>query len=139
MCWVGKIMKKEALERVKTDLRELKKTVHLIDTLIRTRNEYQYRIKQLEASHRQKARAEANALSELVMQIDLEGHINKAKELYSKYMKAIDTLSLIDKSIIVEYYINGLPAWKVGYKIGYSEDGIRKRLSKIIIKIANEI
>ncbi len=123
-------------EKVKQDLRELKKTVHLIDTLIRTRDEYAYRIKRLSESNRIKSKKEALALESLISKIDIERHVKKALEIQSRYTGAIAQLGTVDKTILIEYYINGTPAFKVGRTLGYSEDGIRKRLGKAIKKIA---
>ena len=121
------------------ELKELKKTVHLIDTLIRTKNEYQYRIKALSESNRIKSKQEINALNEVISKMNIEQYIKIAVQLQNTYTSAINSLGVVDKTILIEYYINGVPAWKIANSLGYTEDGIRKRLSKAIEKIAKAI
>ena len=127
------------IERVKMELKELKKTVHLIDTLIRTKNEYQYRIKALSESNRIKSKQEINALNEVINKMNIEQYIKRAVQLQNTYTSAINSLGVVDKTILIEYYINGVPAWKIANALGYTEDGIRKRLSKAVCKIAKAI
>ena len=129
-------MEKERIERVKKDLRELKKHVHLINTLQRRRAQYLLRIEDLKKSHRIKAREEIIMLEEVLSLMNIEKYIERAADIEKKYMKKIKSLSITDQIIIIDYYINGLPAWKIGMRIDYSEDGIRKRLQKAIEKIA---
>ena len=129
-------MEKERIERVKKDLRELKKHVHLINTLQRRKAQYLLRIEDLKKSHRIKAREEIIMLEEVLSLMNIEKYIKKAADIEKKYMKKIKSLSITDQVIIIDYYINGLPAWKIGMRIDYSEDGIRKRLQKAIEKIA---
>ena len=129
-------MDKEKLQRVKTDLKELKKTVHLINTMIRTRNEYLYRIKLLSSLHREKSRAEARALTKALELMNIEEQIERANKTKEKYISAIYALPLTDKAIAIDYFLNGTPAVKIALSLSYSEDGIRKRLPKIINKIA---
>ena len=59
-------MEKERIERVKKDLRELKKHVHLINTLQRRKTQYLLRIEDLKKSHRIKAREEIIMLEEVL-------------------------------------------------------------------------
>ena len=65
--------------------------------------------------------------------------IEKAREIEEKYMGAIMELDPIEKSIIVDTYINGVPYWKIGIELGYSEEGVRKRLAKAIKSIACQV
>lgn len=129
-------MEKERIERVKKDLRELKKHVHLINTLQRRKAQYLLRIEDLKKSHRIKAREEIIMLEEVLSLMNIEKYIKRASDIEKKYMKKIKSLSITDQVIIIDYYVNGLPAWKIGMRIDYSEDGIRKRLQKAIEKIA---
>ena len=129
-------MEKERIERVKKDLRELKKHVHLINTLLRRKAQYLLRIDTLRKSHRIKAREEIEMIEEVLAQMNIEKYIERATNLEKKYMTKIKKLSITDQAIIIDYYINGLPAWKIGLRLDYSEDGIRKRLQKALEKIA---
>ena len=127
------------IEQVKTDLRELKKTVHLIDTLVRAKNAYAYRIKSLIEQGSKSGVEEARKLQEKLDDLKIQEHITRAIELQGKYTEAISALGVVDKTIVLEYYINGTSAWKIGNKLGYSEDGIRKRLAKALAQIAKAI
>ncbi len=120
------------LKKIKEDLKELKKTVHLIDTLIRTRDEYLYRIQRLSASRTSGAESEIAYLNDVIEQMRLDEHMKRAIELQGIYTEAISTLGVTDKTILIEYYINGKPAWKIANMLCYSEDGIRKRLAKAL-------
>ena len=129
-------MDKERIENAKKDLRELKKHVHLINTLLRRKNQYLLRIDTLKKSHRIKAREEIELLEGALAQMNIEKYIERAANIEKKYMKKIKRLSIIDQAIIIDYYINGMPAWKIGVSLDYTEDGIRKRLLKALEKIA---
>ena len=124
------------IKQVKEDLKELKKTVHLIDTLIRTKNAYAYRIKELNEMGKGE---KASELIEMIEQMQIENHLREAIELQNKYSEAIATLGIVDKTIVLEYYVNGLTAWKIGSKLGYSEEAIRKHLAKALAQIAKAI
>lgn len=124
------------IKQVKEDLKELKKTVHLIDTLIRTKNAYAYRIKELNEMGKGE---KASELAAMIEQMQIERCLKGAIELQNKYSEAIATLGVVDKTIVLEYYINGLTAWKIGNKLGYSEEAIRKHLAKALAQIAKAI
>ena len=59
--------------------------------------------------------------------------------LESLYMEAISKLEPLDRTIILDGYINGKAYWKIGRDIGYTEVGIQKRVNKIIEILANLI
>ena len=122
---------------VKKDLRELKKHTHAVKQLESAQRMHFARIKLLEAlpkSEKTENLIEKEKL--LISSIDYQGVIEKSCTLEEKYMAAINTLPLVDRGMIVDAFINGTPYWKIGLEIGYSEEGVRKRVSKIISKIA---
>ncbi len=129
-------MEKEQIEKVKRDLKDLKKHVHLINTLLRRKTQYLLRIDTLKKSHRIKAREEIEFLEGAIMLMNVDKYIERATAIEKKYMNKIKKLSITDQAIIIDYYVNGLPAWKIGMRLDYSEDGIRKRLQKAIEKLA---
>jgi len=51
-------------------------------------------------------------------------------------MDAISKLDPLDRTIILDGYINGKPYWKIGRDIGYTERGVQKRIGAIIEKLA---
>lgn len=130
----------KGLNEVKKDLRELKKHAHAIDRLKSLQSTHMARIKMLEKM------TPSDKSSELIKKerehleaLPICSEIEKAREIEEKYMSAIMELDPIEKSIIVDTYINGVPYWKIGIELGYSEEGIRKKLSKAIKSIANQI
>ena len=130
----------KGLNEVKKDLRELKKHAHAIERLKSVQKTHMARIKMLENI------APSDKASELIEKelahldaLPICNEIEKAREIEEKYMGAIMKLDPIEKSIIVDTYINGVPYWKIGIELGYSEEGIRKRLAKAIKSIACQV
>jgi hypothetical protein len=64
--------------------------------------------------------------------LDTAKYIQRATELESRYIEAINRLDPLDKTIILDGYVNGKAYWKIGRDIGYTEVGIQKRVNKII-------
>ena len=121
----------KGINEVKRDLRELKKHTHAIERLRLAQSTHYARIEML---NRMEKTDKINEIIEKekrhIELLPIEKEIESARELEEKYMNAISTLGPIDKSIVIDTYINGLPYWKVGISLGYSEEGIRKRLAK---------
>lgn len=130
----------KGLNEVKKDLRELKKHAHAIEKLKMAQSTHMARIKMLE---RMLPSDKANELIKKEMAhleaLPICKEIDKAREIEEKYMGAIMALDPIEKSIVVDTYINGVPYWKIGIELGYSEEGIRKRLAKAIKSIACQV
>ena len=76
---------------------------------------------------------------QLLSSLDFATKIDKALSLEEKYMGIIASLDPLDRDIIVDAYIKGLPYWKIGLNIGYSDEGVRKKISKITKAIAAAI
>ena len=128
------------ISEVKKDLRELKKHTHAIKQLESAQRMHLARIKLLEAlpkSEKTENLIEKEKL--LISSIDYQGVIEKSCTIEEKYMAAINALPLPDRGMIVDAFINGTPYWKIGLEIGYSEEGVRKKISKIISKISKNI
>lgn len=125
------------INEVKKDLRELKKYTHAIKQLECAQRTHLARIKLLESIG---GGEKTNKLIEreraLLAALDVKTVIEGACTLEEKYMAKINELPLPDRGIIIDCVINGTPYWKIGLEIGYSDEGVRKRVSKIIAKIA---
>ena len=125
------------INEVKKDLRELKKYTHAIKQLECAQRTHLARIKLLESIG---GGEKTNKLIEreraLLAALDAKTVIEGACTLEEKYMTKINELPLPDRGIIIDCVINGTPYWKIGLEIGYSDEGVRKRVSKIIAKIA---
>ena len=127
----------KGINEVRKDLRELKKHAHAIEKLQRVYQTHEARIKMLKRlGENDKVKALIEKEESYISSIKLCEEIDNARLLEEKYMGAIVKLDPIDKSIILDACINGTPYWKVGYELGFSEEGVRKRINKILKAIA---
>lgn len=56
--------------------------------------------------------------------------------LFDKYQIATKSLDPINLAIFTERIINGKTFYQIGFSLGYSEEGVRKRWRKIIAELA---
>lgn len=125
-------------EKVKSDLRRLRKITHSITVALECKQNHERRLEVLRNGRQtQEATEEIKKLEEVLGSLHIEENIKKATALESLYMEAIDKLEGFDKIIIIDGYINGKAYWKIGRDIGYTEVGIRKRVEKAIEKLAS--
>ncbi|MBQ3018094.1 MAG: hypothetical protein IJD89_04025 [Clostridia bacterium] len=125
------------INEVKKDLRELKKLTHAsraIESAVDTHLARIKTLKNLPSSERISTLISKE--EELLKSLNTLGKIEDAQLLENKYMEAIMSLDPTDKTIALNTYINGVPYWKTGIELGFSEEGVRKRITKIIKKIA---
>lgn len=128
------------VEEVKKDLKSLKNYTLAINKLRETQETHIMRIKMLEKMQKsEKVNSIIERERKLLSDLDIATKISEAQEIEEKYMKTILSLSPLDRSIILDAYINGQAYWKIGVAIGYSEEGVRKKISKIIKNIALSI
>lgn len=126
------------IERIKQDLRQLKKTAHAIEGLCKLQATHQRRIDMLKRLKGVCGVDEAiERENQFIRELDIPGKLQEAREIEKKYLKAIESLEPIDKAIIIDSYLNGVPYWKIGDKLGFSEEGIRKRIQRALKKLAN--
>ena len=130
----------KGINEVKKDLRELKKHAHAIEKLRSVQSTHLARIKMLEKMNQSEKTREIieNEMRHIEL-LPISEEIESARKLEEKYMGAISRLGPIEKSIVIDTYINGIPYWKVGAELNYSEEGVRKRLSKAIREISLSI
>ena len=121
------------INKVKKDLRALKKSSHAIQRLIEVQGLYYKRVKALESFGGCNV-SSAEKESELARRLKEE--IAQSQELERKYMGAILTLDTSDKAMLLDCYINGMPYWKIAMEYGFSEEGARKHLDRLVKKIA---
>lgn len=125
-------------EKVKSDLRRLRKITHSITVALECKQNHERRLEVLRNGRQtQETAEEIKKLEEVLGSLHIEENIKKATALESLYMEAIDKLEGFDKIIIIDGYINGKAYWKIGRDIGYTEVGIRKRVEKAIEKLAS--
>lgn len=125
------------IERIKQDLRQLKKTAHAIEGLCKLQATHQRRIDMLKRLKGVCGVEEAiEREMQFIRQLDIPGKLQEAREIEEKYLKIIESLEPIDKAIIIDSYLNGVPYWKIGDKLGFSEEGVRKRIQRALKKLA---
>ena len=126
---------KEKIYRVKKDLRALKKSSHALNRLIELHGLCYKKVKVIEALEGE-ASALAEREKEIALALGIKAEILKSQELTGKYAAAIGSLDAEDKAMLLDCYINGMPYWKIAMEYGFSEEGARKHIDKIVKKIA---
>lgn len=125
---------------IKQDLRQLRKLTHSIEAYLEMEKRHKARLELLKTIPKQEISIlEIDKIEKILKSINVKKHIEQASMLEEKYMKAIDKLDPLDKTIIIEGYINGKAYWKLGKEIGYSTTGIQNRIKVIIKQIAKNL
>ncbi|MBQ7907002.1 MAG: hypothetical protein IJ309_03405 [Clostridia bacterium] len=128
------------LETVKKELKALKSTNTVIRALERTQLSHLKRIEMLKRLEQTPQVKDAIRREECMLaQLNISKYINDSRTTEERYIEAINSLEPIDKAIILDSYINGRAYWQIGQKIGFSEEGIRKRVKKILSTLAKRI
>ncbi len=121
---------------IKKELRQLRKTIHIVEALKETQERY---IKRIEALSRlvqtDKIKEQIETTKKVMSLMNIAQYVEEATELEKKYMTAINRLEPMEKAIILESFINSKPYWKIGLQFGYSEEGVRKKIDAIIRKL----
>lgn len=86
---------------------------------------------------REQVKQELEELKSIIILISNNVQVNDTKGLQEKYEKAIAKLPYKEQVIFLEKIYKQKPYWKIGLMISYSEEGTRKKYSKIIDKLAN--
>ena len=125
---------------IKKDLHQLRKLAHSIEAYLEMEKRHRARLELLKTMPKQETDIlEIGRIEKILKSINVKEHIEQATKLEEKYMKAIDKLDPLDKTIILEGYINGKAYWKLGKEIGYSTSGIQNRINVIIRQIAKNL
>lgn len=124
------------IKTIKNDLRQLKKTIHIIDTMKETQERYLKRIETLSKfPQTAQIKDQIKTTQKVLNLLDIDTYIKEATEIEKKYMAVINRLDPIEKTIIIESFINGKPYWKIGMELSYAEETIRKKVDKILRKM----
>lgn len=128
--------KKERLEEIRRELREIRKLQHRVTVMQSVRERYESRIAVLESmewtDEREKLIADLRKNSAA---LGIEDAIREATELESRYMGALARLDGQDRAILLDGYLCGKPYWKIGMELGYSEDGVKKRVRRALERL----
>lgn len=128
------------LDKVKNDLRSMRKNAHVINGLYNLQKTYEKRISLLEKLERgERVRQAILREKQSLDEVDVLGYIKESRDLESKYQRAINSLDPVDKTIIIESFINGVAYWKIGNQLGFTSEGIRKRIQRALTKIARMV
>ena len=125
-------------ERIKRDLRRLRKITHGIEVSMRVKETHEKRLAYLNAlsPSTNEAKAEAEKIRQNLSALRIEDSIKEATALETLYMGAISRLDPLDRTIILDGYINGKAYWKIGRDIGYTERGVQNRIGAIIERLS---
>ncbi len=133
-------VKLSKINRVRKDLRALKSSSHAIERLIEAQGIHFIRIKAIEALPKsEKTRALVEREKEIIRCLGLTEEIEKNEKIERRYLGAISSLDVTDRAIVTDYYIKGQPCYRVAMDYGFSEGGLRKKLDKLISKIAESV
>lgn len=125
---------------IKKDLRQLKKTIHIIEAQREAQERYEKRIEALSRlAPTEKIKEQIETTRKIMSLMDVDRYIDEASQLEEKYIGAINTLDPIEKTIITESFLNGKPYWKIGLSLGYSEEGVRKKIDKIMRQLLKHL
>ena len=132
--------KDEKIAKIKKDLRRLRKITHSVEVALQVKERHERRLSYLEREKPSEENIEeAQKIRKNLASLRIDDIIKEATTLESPYMEAISKLEPLDRTIILDGYINGKAYWKIGRDIGYTEVGIQKRVNKIIEILANLI
>ena len=132
--------KDEKIAKIKKDLRRLRKITHSVEVALQVKERHERRLSYLEREKPSKENIEeAQKIRKNLASLRIDDIIKEATMLESLYMETISKLETLDRTIILDGYINGKAYWKIGRDIGYTEVGIQKRVNKIIEILANLI
>ena len=125
-------------EKVKKDLRRLRVMRYSIGVAEEIKERSERRLAYLQSLEQTKEVQEQIAkIRKNLSSLQIEYFIKESTEIESRYTEALQSLDPIDRTIIMDAYINGKAYWKIGRDIGYSERGVQNRVSIIIDKLAS--
>lgn len=130
---------KKKQEMIRRELRDLRRLTHSIEAMLTLRDSHERRIKYLTERGTTETLAEAEHAKKLLDGLKIDESIAKANELEARYMSAIGKLEPLERTVIIEGYINGKPYWKIGKEMGYSERSIQNKVNSALDKLAKRL
>lgn len=128
--------------KIKSDLKTLRKLTHSIESSLQVKERHERRLAYLKQSRgmdESNKNTEIEKLHRLLRSLKVDELIRQSTDLETLYMDAINKLEPLDRTIILEGYINGKAYWKIGRDIGYTERGVQNRINAIIEKLSKMI
>lgn len=120
-------------EQVKRELRNLRHIEYAIRTFSEARSRL---LHQYEECAKTEDTETLEKLKESISKLDANEFIRKSIVKKDLYFNAIACLEPINQTIIIDSVINGVPYWKIGKQLGFSEVAVKKRVNKAIHQIA---
>lgn len=128
--------KAERIEKIRRDLREIRKLQHRVSVMQSVQERYRSRIEVLSGMNMTVERDRLiQELRKNEETLGIEDAIREATELESRYMEALSRLDGQDRAILLDGYLCGKPYWKIGMELGYSEDGVKKRVRRALERL----
>ena len=127
----------ETTEKIKRDLRLLRKITHSIEVSLTVEKRHKERLEILQKQEQtEEVKQNIADIEAVLATLDTAKYLQRATELESRYIEAINKLDPLDKTIILDGYVNGKAYWKIGRDIGYTKEGVQKRVNKFIERLA---
>lgn len=131
------MQKQEKIEVIRRELRTLRHLSRAIDAQMEAERRHSSRLAWLRTQPPTAAvRREIARLEALMSTCTLPHDIAAATAMEERYRAAMATLDPLDRLILTDSCINGRAQWKVGQTVGYSAEGVQKRLRKIVCRMA---
>ena len=130
----------ESINKVRSDLKKIKKNSLCISSLLRYYNLQENKIKSLRSHSigKEKCEKTTNSLQKSLEKIELNKIVYEASVLEQSYIQFIKNLDLIQQTVVMSAFFQGKPYWKIGKEIGYSERSVRYIIESALKQIADE-
>ena len=122
-------------EQIKADLRAIRRYSHTIEVLLGTKKRYEQRLEIAKQCNDDNA----EQIEHIIASLNVDEYVKQAAAIEKKYIDAIKRLSPLDQSIIIDGYFNNKTYFQIGWEIGYSEAGVKKRVRRIIELLAEMV
>ena len=129
-----------SVNKVRKDLRQLKITAHAVSSLEKAFTTHEKRIKMLERlGNGEKEKALIENERKKLEHLNFLEKIKELTELELAYKDLIYALPPLEMSIMVDCFFNGKSYWQIGLSLGFTEEGIRKKVGTIIKTLAKAV
>ena len=127
-------------ETVRKELRSLRKLAKYVDAVAGLRKKQLRRTEYIKTAAPIQSREQLLAAAKQSMDLEkFEEQLRELCALEKKYMSVIRQFSAEDQVILLEGVIGGVSYIELGNRFGYSEEGIRKRVQRLIRQMAVKI
>lgn len=119
---------------VNQDIKRLRRIRQELDVLVSVKEKHEKKIRILSRMGTDAAEREIRRLSDFINDLKIPQLAKEKEELEEIYLPKIRSLPPLDH-LIIEGFLDGGTYSKIALDLGYSEVGVRKRLSKIYCKL----